>query len=136
MHPQRAPHSADPVEQPDEVRVALQQLGELVDHNEKRRQRLQVGAALTVLLVLGHAGQRPGRADLNSGLAQQVLPAVEFAGQHLTHAADKLGFLRHVGDDGGRMRKVFHAKKCRTALEVGRAGGSPGPDGASPPATG
>ncbi|CNL91171.1 Uncharacterised protein [Mycobacterium tuberculosis] len=39
MDPQRPPDAADPVEQPDEVRVTLQQLGELVDDDEKRWQR-------------------------------------------------------------------------------------------------
>ena len=99
--------------------MTLQQLGELVDDDEKRWQRRQVGAALAILLVLGHPGQGTGRADLHPGLTQDRLAAVEFAGQHLTHPADQLGFLGHVGDDGGGVRKLFHAQERRAALEVG-----------------
>ncbi len=81
----------------NEIRVTLQKFGKLVDHNEKCRQRRKVSAAFAVLLVLGHAGQRAGRADLHPRLTQDRLAAVQFTGQHLAHPAYQLGFLGHVG---------------------------------------
>ena len=99
--------------------MALQQFGELVDDDEQGGQRRQVGPALTVLLVLGHPGERTGRTDLNAGLAQDRLAAVEFTGQHLTHAADEFGLLGHVGDHGGGVRKLLHTQERRATFEVG-----------------
>ena len=110
VHPQRSTHAADPVEQRDEVRVVLQQFGELVDDDEQCRQRRQVGAAFAVLLVLGDTGERAGGADLHTGLPQDGLPAVEFTGEHLTHAADQFGFFLHVGDHRGGVRQLLHAR--------------------------
>ncbi len=120
MHPQRPADAADPVEQRDEIGVVLQKLGELVDDDEQCRQRSQIGPAFTMLLVLGHPpGERTGGTDLHTRLAQNGLPAVQLTGQHLTHPADQLGLLLHVGDHRRGMRQLLHAEEGGATLEVG-----------------
>src|SRR6476661_3581036 len=91
--------------------MVLQQLGELVDDNEKRWQRLQIGATFAMFLVFGHAGQCSRRAHLQTRLAQDGLTAIQLPGEYLAHPADQLSLLFHVGDHGGGVRQLLHAEE-------------------------
>ena len=91
---QRAPEAADRGEEVGEVRLLVQQLGELVDDDEQRGQRLEVGAALPGALVVRDAREVPRRA-------QQFLAAVHLPGQRVLHAVDEAEVVGEVGDDGG-----------------------------------
>ena len=95
MHSQGAAEPSDGTEQLHEVRMVLQQLGELVDHHEQRGQGGQgrVGAAS---LPVGAHARRPGAA-------QEILTPVEFTAQGVLHPGHQVRLVGQVGDDRGDM---------------------------------
>ncbi len=91
--------------------LADEHLGELVDHEEQRRQRREVLARDPGLLVVADRGEV-------AGLAEQLLAAHHLAGQRVLHAVDQGELLREVGDHRGDVRHVGHAGEGGAALEV------------------
>ena len=108
---ERAAEPADGHEQVDELGLGGQHLGELVDHDEQRRQRDQVLAAGAGLLVVADRGEV-------AGLAEQLLAAHHLAGQRVLHAVDERELLGEVGDHRRDVRQAGHAGERRAALEV------------------
>ena len=108
---ERAAEPADGDEQVDELRLGRQHLGELVDHDEQRRQRLERLAGRAGLLVVADRGEV-------AGLAQQLLAAHHLAGQGVLHAVDEGELLGQVGDHRGDVRHLGHPGERRAALEV------------------
>ena len=108
---QGAAQPADGHEQVDELGLRRQHLGELVDDDEQRRQRLEVLAGGPGLLVVAD------RREV-AGLAQQLLAAHHLAGQGVLHPVDQGELLGEVGDHRRHVRHPGHAGKGRAALEV------------------
>ena len=108
---QRAAQPADGHEEVDELRLGREHLGELVDHDEQRRQRGQVLPGGAGLLVVAHRGEV-------AGLAQQLLPAHHLPRQRVLHAVDEGQLLRQVRDHGRDVGHLRHPGEGRAALEV------------------
>ena len=108
---QRAAQSADRHEQVDELGLGREHLGELVDHDEQRRHRVEGLAVGAGLLVVAHRG-------VVAGVAQQLLAPGHLAGEGVLHAVDQRELVGEVGDDGRDVRHVGHAGEGGATLEV------------------
>ena len=111
VQPERAAQAADRDEEVDELRLRREHLGELVDHDEQRRQRLERLAGGAGLLVVTDRGEV-------AGLAQQLLAPHHLAAQGVLHAVDEGELLGEVGDHRRDVRQLRHAGERRAALEV------------------
>ena len=111
MQSQGATQPADRHEQVDELRFGREHLGELVDDDEQRRQRGQVLAGRSGLLVVADRGVVPG-------LAEQFLASHHLPGQGVLHPVHEGQFVGQVGDHRGDVRHVGHAGEGRPTLEV------------------
>jgi hypothetical protein len=110
-------HAEGPAEPPDrheqvnEFWLGRQQLRELVEDDEERRQRGQPGPALAVALVVAD------RPVVSRG-PQQFLAAHDLALQRVAHPVDQRQFLLQVGDDRRNMAEALGPEEGRAALEV------------------
>jgi len=111
VHAERPADPPDHHEQVDELRLGREQLGELVEHDEQRRQRRQPGAALPVPLVVAQRG-------VVAGGAQQFLAPDDLTVQGVPHPVDERQFLLEVGDDRGDVVEPLQPEEGRAALEV------------------
>ena len=105
VHAEGAAEPAHRHEQVREVRVLGEQLGELVDHDDQRRQRVaRLGVVRDVCEVAGGP--------------QQLLAAVHLAGNRIEHALHQHRLVLEVGDHRGGVRQRLAAQKRRAAFEV------------------
>ena len=112
VHAQRPAQPPDRAQELDELRPLREQLGELVDDHEQRRQRRQVAAR-------GAAHRRVLRRSREVARgAQQLLPPGDLALQGVRHAVDERQFVGQVRDHGGHVRQGGEAEEGRPALEV------------------
>ena len=82
MQAERPAEPADRHEEVDELRLGRQHLGELVDHDEQRRQRREVLTGRPCALVVADRG-------VVARVAQQLLAAHHLTGQGVLHAVDQ-----------------------------------------------
>ena len=111
VQPERAAQPADRDEEVDELRFRREHLGELVDHDEQRRQRLEGFARGAGLLVVADRGEV-------ACLAEQLLAPHHLAAQGVLHAVDQGELLGEVGDHRRDVRQLGHPGERRAALEV------------------
>ncbi len=110
VHLQRPADAADLQEDVDEVGLGHQHLGELVDADEQRGQRVEIGAVLAHLLVVPHV--------LGVGGGKQLLTPVDLTGDGVLHPVDLGQVAGQVGDVRGDVRRGVEALERRTTLEV------------------
>ncbi len=110
VHAEAAAHSANRDEQLDELRLARQQLGELVDDDKQRRQRRQRRPGKPGFLVIEQRRE--------AGLPQQLLAADDLAIEGVLHPVYQQQLVGQVGDHSGGMRQPVHVQEGRPALEV------------------
>ena len=91
--------------------MLAEQFGELVDHDEQRRQWCQVGTRRAGPAVVADAGQVPGRPH-------QPLAPGQLAGEGVVHPGDQMCLLRQIGDDRRDVVHLFKTEKCCAAFEV------------------
>ncbi len=112
VYPDGAADAADGQEQVDEVRFGGEQFAELVDDDEQVRQRLQVGppagAQCGVVTDVGDVAR----------VLEDLLAALDLAGERGVDALDEAGLVLQVGDDTGDVRQVRERREGRTALVV------------------
>ncbi len=103
---------ADGEEQVDEVGLGREQFAELVDDDEEVRERVQVGPAV--------GAQRGVVADVGdvARVLEDLLAALDLAGERGVDALDETGLVLQVGDDPGDVRQVRERREGRTALVV------------------
>ena len=115
MHPKRAPQPADSHKQIRKVRVLGQQLRELIDNHNQRRERLQVGAAGCTREPLRGVVRDVGKV---ASLAQQLLAAMHLTRQRVIHTLHQHRLILQVGDHGAGVRQALTAKEGRATLKV------------------
>ncbi len=129
VHADGAADAADGQEEVDEVRLGGEQFAELVDDDEEVRQRVEVGPGLAQGGVVADVG------DV-AGVLEDLLAALDLAGEGGVDALDEAGLVLEVGDDAGDVRQVGEGREGGAALVVdedhgevlGRVGGHQGED--------
>ncbi len=108
---ERAAEAADRDHQVDQLRALGEQLGELVDHDDQRRERRQLGTGAARGGVIGDAHQVARRA-------QDLLAAHDLACQRVGHPVDQRELVGEVRDHGRDVRHAREAEERGAALEV------------------
>jgi hypothetical protein len=109
---ERAAQPPDGDQEVDQFGPLGEELGELVDDHEQRRQRRHlVGGGAPRRGVLRRAGQVARRPE-------QLLPPGDLARERVRHAVDEVQLVRQVRDDRGHVRQATEAEEGGAALEV------------------